>query len=322
MDADDVAQIAESLRQALSADPAGARQAVDEFGWRELLGDEPQIAVSALFTLWGELLSAGSALDAVLLHDFPGNLPANTRVVLPPPGQHIPASRVTTDNRVSVDGIVQDGDGPLLVPCVDATSTLTFALCDAAPVIPGDPLDLAAGWRQVTATTISASPEGVINSGDADATATWQTMVSEGRRAIAYELVGISTAMLDMTVEHVRGREQFGRPLGSLQAVKHQLADVHLWHEIAALSADATWEAPGAHSAALAKAAAIRATAAARAACQQLLGGMGFTWEHDFHRYLRRALTLEPLLGSADDLHTELGAALRAGAISDALVAL
>jgi alkylation response protein AidB-like acyl-CoA dehydrogenase len=150
----------------------------------------------------------------------------------------------------------------------------------------------------------------------------WQHAVAAGRRAIAYELLGIGGAMAAMTVEHVCSRRQFGQPLGSFQAVKHQLADVHLWHQIAVLSADAAWEDTSPHTAALAKAAAVRFTRIARVVCQQLLGGMGFTWEHDFHRYVRRALTLEPLLGGASDLHTELGAALRAGSISDSLIAL
>jgi alkylation response protein AidB-like acyl-CoA dehydrogenase len=128
--------------------------------------------------------------------------------------------------------------------------------------------------------------------------------------------------MVRMTIEHVSSREQFNRPLGSFQAVKHQLADVHMWQQIAELSADAAWEAADGPSAALAKAAAIRFTRSARAVCQQLLGGMGFTWEHRFHRYLRRALTLEPLLGSAADIHAELGAALRSGAVDQSLIPL
>jgi alkylation response protein AidB-like acyl-CoA dehydrogenase len=147
-------------------------------------------------------------------------------------------------------------------------------------------------------------------------------MVAAGRRALAHELVGVGSTMLSMTVEHVSERVQFDRPLGSFQAVKHQLADVHLWQEIAVLSAEVAWEDCGPQSAALAKAAAIRFTRSARASCQQLLGGMGFTWEHDFHRYLRRALTLEPLLGGAPDLHGELGAAVRSGKVGQALIAL
>lgn len=322
MDAEDVAQIVESLRDALSGDLTHPHQAIDDFGWSDLLTDQPDIAVSTLFALWGELLPAGSALDAVMLSAFPGSLPDNTRVVLPPPGQHLPASRTTADDMVSIDGVVQTGDGPVLVPCLDAASHITFAVCEAPAVISADPLDLAAGWRLVTATTNSVSPDDVPPSGDTDTTAVWQLMVAAGRRALAHELLGVGAAMADMTVQHVYSREQFGQRLGSFQAVKHQLADVHLWHQIAALSAAAAWEDCGTHSAALAKAAAIRFTRTARAACQQLLGGMGFTWEHSFHRYLRRALTLEPLLGGAEDLHTELGAGLRAGAISDSLVAL
>jgi alkylation response protein AidB-like acyl-CoA dehydrogenase len=99
------------------------------------------------------------------------------------------------------------------------------------------------------------------------------------------------------------------------QAVKHALADVRLWQESAALAAAAAWEDRGPGSAALAKALACRASRTARQNCQQHLGGMGFTWEYAFHRYLRRALTLEPLLGGARVQQAELGRALRRGLV-------
>jgi alkylation response protein AidB-like acyl-CoA dehydrogenase len=97
--------------------------------------------------------------------------------------------------------------------------------------------------------------------------------------------------------EHARVREQFGRPIGQFQAVKHRCADMLCASELARA---ATWDAargddPGADVAA----AALAPEAALRAAegCIQVLGGMGFTWEHDAHLYLKRALGLRSLLG-------------------------
>jgi alkylation response protein AidB-like acyl-CoA dehydrogenase len=109
----------------------------------------------------------------------------------------------------------------------------------------------------------------------------------------------------------VKSRTQFGKPLASFQAVKHRLADVRLAQECAQLAAGAAWE-PAADvdaviAAVLAKAMANRFTRLAREHCQQVLGGMGFTWEHDFHRYARRALVLEPFFGSTERLHSMLG---------------
>lgn len=318
MDAEDVAQIAESLRQALSAQPERAAQSLTEFGWYDLLDDQPQIAVSILFTLAGQLRLHGSQLDAVILRA--GSIDTgdhDVRVVLPPPGTDVPVSRIGVDGTLLIDGVVQAGTGPLLVPVTDDGGYLSFVRCAAVPALPGVPLDETAGWMRIRTTTPAINQIPVDDAAD-----TWTEMVAAGRRALAHELVGIGGEILSTTVEHVTGRVQFGRPLGAFQAVKHQLADVHLWQQVAALTAEAAWEGDAATSAALAKATALRFSRTARAVCQQLLGGMGFTWEHDFHRYLRRALTIEPLLGAAPALHIELGTALRAGDISDALIAL
>jgi alkylation response protein AidB-like acyl-CoA dehydrogenase len=128
--------------------------------------------------------------------------------------------------------------------------------------------------------------------------------------------------MLDLTLDHVKTREQFGRPLGAFQTIKHRLADVRLWQECAVLAAATAWDDGSVDSAALAKALACRFTSNARIHCQQFLGGMGFTWEHPFHRYLRRALTLEPMLGGAATQQDQLGKAIRDGVAPDAFAAL
>lgn len=127
--------------------------------------------------------------------------------------------------------------------------------------------------------------------------------------------------MLTMTVEHVVTREQFGRQLATFQVVKHKLADVRHWQEVADLAAEAAWAVTAADepsalqdevdAALLAKLLAARFVRVARENCQQLLGGMGFTAEHDFHRYLFRCLVLEPLLGGAGDLRAELGSQIK-----------
>ncbi|MGQ4599648.1 acyl-CoA dehydrogenase family protein [Nocardia sp. R6R-6] len=322
MDAEDVAQITATLRRALSADPNRARAAVLDFGWAEILADEPQVAITTLFPLYGELLAAGSLLDHVLLHAAGQiDIGADTRVVLPAPGGAKAPGLRYADGTVCLDGVVQAGDGPLLAACLDDAGQWSLAVCPSAPVRAGEPLDPAAGWTRVVGTV---TPEKLLGTDalGADPADLWQRMLTAGRRALAHELGAVAAAMETMTVEHVRTRTQFGQPLGRFQAVKHQLADVHLWRQVATLSAESAWEDGGPESAALAKAAALRASRTARAVCQQLLGGMGFTWEHDFHRYLRRALTLEPLLGDRAALHTEIGAAVRAGRLGDSVAAL
>ena len=118
-------------------------------------------------------------------------------------------------------------------------------------------------------------------------------------------LGGISQRLLDMTVAHVREREQFGRPVGSFQAVKHKLAETLLLVET---SKPACWYAAYvlAHdlpdrleAASIAKAYASDAAAKADQEALQCHGGIGFTWEHDLHLWMKRATAMQRTYGSA-----------------------
>ncbi|MFI5957467.1 acyl-CoA dehydrogenase family protein [Cryptosporangium sp. NPDC051539] len=123
--------------------------------------------------------------------------------------------------------------------------------------------------------------------------------------AVAAEHAGIVGHLLDLTVGYVRTREQFGRPIGSFQAIKHRLADVLVDRErclSAARFAAAAYDAdPDGAGVPAAVAAAVCGDALMRTAHEtvQLHGGVGFTWEHSAHHYLRRALGDEGLFGSA-----------------------
>ncbi|WP_031072976.1 acyl-CoA dehydrogenase family protein [Streptomyces sp. NRRL S-118] len=112
---------------------------------------------------------------------------------------------------------------------------------------------------------------------------------------LAAEAVGAAAHALERTVEHVRVREQFGRPIGSFQAVQHRLADLYV-HVQAARSAAyyAAWD-PAAGGLALAQCLEALRTVAGEAV--QLHGGIGFTWEHEAHLYFKRATADELLLG-------------------------
>ena len=119
--------------------------------------------------------------------------------------------------------------------------------------------------------------------------------------ALAAESVGAAQALLELTVEHLKVREQFGRPLGSFQALRHKVADLTVLVEAARSS---TWYA--AHedltAAPLAKAVASDAFVTVAGECLQLLGGIGFTWEHDAHLYFKRAWTNALLAGDSASL--------------------
>ncbi|MEV0260782.1 acyl-CoA dehydrogenase family protein [Streptomyces sp. NPDC050617] len=119
---------------------------------------------------------------------------------------------------------------------------------------------------------------------------------------LAAEAVGAADRALARTLEYVQAREQFGRPIGSFQAVKHRLADLYVEVQAARSAAYyAAWAAgradagPGTGGLALAQALQALRTAAGEAV--QLHGGIGFTWEHDAHLYFKRAASDELLFG-------------------------
>jgi hypothetical protein len=143
--------------------------------------------------------------------------------------------------------------------------------------------------------------------------------LTAGRVALGWWLVGTGRAMLALARQHAVDRVQFGRPLASFQAVRHRLAETL----VALDGAEATLVAANDElGALLAKAAAGKAALTAARHCQQVLGGIGFTAEHDLHRHVRRAVVLDGLLGSARELTREAGALLRAGGSAPRLVHL
>jgi alkylation response protein AidB-like acyl-CoA dehydrogenase len=119
------------------------------------------------------------------------------------------------------------------------------------------------------------------------------------RAAMAAEALGVAQRALDLGIEHAKTREQFGKPIGTYQAVSHPLAQTYTDVELSrSLAYWAAWcVAEDDDRAPLAAAAAKAfATEAAVAACErsiQVHGGTGFTWEHPLHRFYKRALWLE-----------------------------
>jgi alkylation response protein AidB-like acyl-CoA dehydrogenase len=128
---------------------------------------------------------------------------------------------------------------------------------------------------------------------------------------LANEMVGGAQKVLEMSVQYAKDRVQFGRPIGSFQAIKHKCADMLLEVESAKSAAYyAAWSAAEDNDelpvvASLAKAYCSDAYFHATAENIQIHGGIGFTWEHDAHLYFKRAKSSEILLGDAT-YHREL----------------
>jgi alkylation response protein AidB-like acyl-CoA dehydrogenase len=111
---------------------------------------------------------------------------------------------------------------------------------------------------------------------------------------------------------HALDRKQFGRPIARFQAVRHRLAEALVAVEALEAALTAAREQPNPETAALAKAVAGRSAQVVARHCQQVLAGIGFTTDHAFHRYFKRALALEGLFGSADEIVLEVGRQLLA----------
>ncbi|WP_327226047.1 acyl-CoA dehydrogenase family protein [Streptomyces platensis] len=174
-------------------------------------------------------------------------------------------------------------------------------------------------------------PAELLGEGDGDAAAVARALAATGvvaAAALAAEAVGAADTALARTVAHVQQRVQFGRPIGSFQAVQHRLADLYVALQAARSAAYyAAWSAGGGRSApegpgaaepgvgALALAQALEALRAVAAEAVQLHGGIGFTWEHEAHLYFKRAACDELLLGPVHRLRAR--AAEEAGLFPD-----
>jgi hypothetical protein len=135
------------------------------------------------------------------------------------------------------------------------------------------------------------------------------------RLASAWEILGVCEQLMDLAVSYVLDRRQFGTPIGALPPVQQLLAAAEVEVVglrnacLAVMSEEARSFAPEPlHDAMLVKALAGRVSVRVAQATLQALGAIGFTWEHDHHRYQRRALTLDALFGSYRELRGQLGA--------------
>jgi alkylation response protein AidB-like acyl-CoA dehydrogenase len=163
--------------------------------------------------------------------------------------------------------------------------------------------------RKLARLDFDATPATEISQGDQ--TAALERVIALATTALAAEQVGGAQACLDMAVQYAKTRLQFGRPIGSYQAIKHKCADMLVAVEMAKSAAYQACFAAAADEddfleyAALAKAYCSEAFFHAAADTIQIHGGMGFTWEHPAHLYFKRAKASELLFGDGAH-HREL----------------
>jgi len=195
--------------------------------------------------------------------------------------------------------MVVDGDGAdVLVLLDDDGGARLVPAPDAEPLVVIDPTRRFA--------TVAADAGGEALAADAG---------DRVRAALAAEVVGVCQRALEMTLDYVKDRKQFGVPVGSFQAVSHRCAQMLLYTESARSTAYYAAWAADAEPARLGEAAALAAAAAATGAREvpasaiQAHGGIGFTWEADVHWLYKRGEVDRGLLGASERHHAALARA-------------
>jgi alkylation response protein AidB-like acyl-CoA dehydrogenase len=216
---------------------------------------------------------------------------------------------------VAQDGLRVDGRAAFVPDAADAQRLLLLARdVSGTPVI----VDVAAADLDVTAqpvldetrglASVTADGVGVAESSvwafEGDAEAKVRALTDRAAVAVACDSLGLSEAMLAATVSYASVRQQFGRPIGSFQAVKHACADmlvkIAVSRQLVQAAVDALAEGrPDAGTAAsIAKSYACGAAVEVVGKAMQLHGGIGYTWESGVHVYLKRAALNRSLFGS------------------------
>ncbi|MHB1924532.1 MAG: acyl-CoA dehydrogenase, partial [Acidimicrobiales bacterium] len=265
------------------------------------------MAAAGLIALGGPAALSASVLPALMSGQAGAvAFPANGAFAAPEPGP---------DGRLMVSGTLRPVMGGALaswlVAPVDTPSGRVWCALPAgglrAAELPS--LDLTRRGAEVTAQGIRVDPEAqLVGLSDAVVQAYLAVLV-------AADAAGGAGWCVDTAADWARVRQQFGRPIGQFQGVKHRCADMLVatesaravaWEAAGALDRALTGGAGGARdaigeearlSADIAGAVAPEAFFRVAKDCIQVLGGIGFTWEHDAHRYLRRAASLRALMG-------------------------
>lgn len=293
MDADDRALLAAGVGAALDPDAAAVTndRVLRDLGWHDMLTTEPIDAVAVVFGELGRLAARSTVIDDVV------------GVALGrPPGRAIVHPRWGGAELPDPDGPASDGvAGARITTAPDAD-----VLCRGGIATVGT-LGIAIAERDGDRELGRVSWGGPSETFTSLTDATLDAAITAARLAVAHQLRGLASGMLTLARGHALERTQFGRRIGSFQAVRHRLAETHVAIEGATAALDAAVEDPSAITVDLARVLAGRAALEAGRQCQQVLAGIGFTREHDFHRHLFAAIELDGLYGTTASLTRQLG---------------
>ena len=281
--------------------------------WREtsVVAEELGRGVAPVPFLGSAVLGTGALLAAGDTATLPSVASGDTIVTLAVPLTAMPGAyepTVTVDGGKLTGTVTSVADAghadALLVPAADGLYLVRAADATRTPVVS---LDMT---RRLTDVTLSGAPGTRI----AEGTGAVDRALTVGAAMLAAEQLGLADHCLQTTLAYVKERKQFGRAIGSYQALKHRLADLYgavsqaraVVRYAASCVADDDPDTPVAVS--LAQAYTSEAVVKAAEECVQMHGGIGFTWEHPAHMYLKRAKADSIAFGTADRHRAALAA--------------
>lgn len=315
------AEIAGSLREMFSRRSAGEDLAplLAKLGWAEVLAEDPAFALIALFTEHGRALATSHALDDVVLAALPAAVAGGRHraVIYPHPVDGLLSLSRDEPLRGLVLGPLGDAQDAVIPVTLDGGAVAFLLVSTDELTVSQSPIrgfDSDLDWRTVT----GSYPAGT---GAVPAGKTWDHAVAAGRRALAAEILGVCEAALELVLAHATARVQFGRSIGSFQAVRHRLAEAYVAMAGARSVLDNAYAVAGSDgdpwAATIAKIRAGQAQAVLMRHAVQVFGAIGLTGESDIHRYVERAAALDALLGGHQALTEVIGSAVLDGEETD-----
>lgn len=271
MDADTRELLRGSIRSLLLSRPDDLVAGLADLGWDDVVAEDEAAAISLLFAEQGRAAFASAALDAVMCQagggDWRSSADGFPAVVIHPLGR---AEPTTHGDRMQIDGVALRAPGPADTVIVGTGSCAHILaaeqLADSTTAVGG--FDPASTLHRVRIT---------VDQDDLTEVKTdWSRAAAAARRALASELVGNGRAMLDLAIDHVTHRIQFGRPIGANQTPRHRLAECYALLDGAEELVHAAWSSGTPWDATVAKSSAGYAAHTTSRTCLQVCGAMGF----------------------------------------------
>lgn len=280
------------------ASPAAVRQAIesergyDEALWKLLC---EQVGAAALVVPEESGGAGGELADAAVVLEELAKALAPTPLL----GTTLAELALLAADEPDTDAIEKLAEGASIGTVVfDADFVVNGAVADV--VIGADGMTLSR-WATFTATPVDTMdltrPLARLAPQDTSDIGADPGLADTAAILVAAEQIGAATRCLDLTVDYTKDRVQFGRPIGSFQALKHRMADLYVAVQSARAVIDDAIAEPSPTSAAMARVAASEAFSKVAAEAVQMHGGIAITWEHDIQLYFKRAHASAQLLG-------------------------